>query len=87
LEIREEVKWFSEQMENKLKANDDKGGWSNCDLFWLVDRLKEEVDELENSLYNYRSLIGTKLEIIEEASDVGNFAMMIADIARKRLQQ
>ena len=29
--MREEVKWFAEQMENKLQENDHKGGWQDCD--------------------------------------------------------
>lgn len=86
MDVREQVKWFSEQMEVKLQQNDDKGGWDNCDIFWLIERLKEEVAELEDALYNHINFADRRWEVVREASDVGNFAMMVADVARKRLK-
>lgn len=84
---RQQVRWFAEQMENKLKENDHKGGWDSCGIFWLRDRLVEEVEELSSAIEaGHNSESGLDLEnIIREAADVGNFAMMIADKARKRL--
>jgi len=96
--VREEVQWFSGQMEGKLRVNDHKGGWTDdkkcIDPNWLLQRLREETDELEKRLnprcgcreaccghsnYPIRDLV------ISECADVANFAMMIADIARKLL--
>jgi hypothetical protein len=77
--LREPVRWFAGEMEKKLKANDHKGGWADCDDGYLLDRLKEEVDELAAAL-----LCDTDGSIILEATDVANFAMMIADKARAR---
>ncbi|MGF9908238.1 hypothetical protein [Brevibacillus porteri] len=37
--VRTEVEWFSQQMEIKLHENDHKGGWENCGIFWLRERL------------------------------------------------
>lgn len=85
--IRKEVQWFSEQMEAKLKENDHKGGWGNCGIFWLRNRLIEEVNELSAAMdagHNSESGLDLK-NIIREAADVANFAMMIADKARERL--
>lgn len=84
---REQVQWFAGQMESKLQENDHKGGWENCGIFWLRGRLLEEANELSGVMYaSHNSESGLDLEnIIREASDVANFAMMIADQARKRL--
>lgn len=72
--LREEVLWFAERMELKLKANDHKGHWSGEGYKYLLQRLKEEVSELENALEHMPSAI-----VIDEAADVANFAMMLAD--------
>lgn len=85
-EVREPVKWFAVQMESKLKENDDKGCWDDCNLYWLVSRIKEEVSELERAINIHRDLGDNRLEIIRESADISNFSMMIADIARKKLQ-
>lgn len=91
-EVRPAVKWFAEQMEAKLKANDHKGGWKDCDIKWLYGRLKEETKEFEQ-LFNERmwskqgrsasenvSLYDTSNEaLIKELADIGNFAMMLSD--------
>lgn len=77
--MREDVKWFAEQMESKLQENDHKGGWEECDPFWLLDRLKEEIFELKLSMARQENE-----DVIKECADVANFAMMIADKARKQ---
>lgn len=75
LTMRKEVKWFAEQMESKLKENDYKGGWKNDDKEELTQLLLSEVAELMNT--------SNRKNIINESIDVANFAMMIADNARK----
>ena len=81
--VRPEVVLYSLAMEAKLRANDHKGHWASAggeDLSWFVEKLRGEVEELEEAL-----AIGAPLDVLEEAADVGNFAMMIADIIlRKR---
>lgn len=69
---RREVDWFADQMERVLQAHDDKGHWSNCPIEYLLRRLREEVAELEANPSD-----------IDEAIDVANFAMMIADASRR----
>lgn len=86
MEVRESVKWFAEQMESKLRENDKKGGWDNCNIYWLIKRINEETNELLNAVDLHRDLGDAKENIIREAADVANFAMMIADIARKHLK-
>ncbi|PGW89949.1 hypothetical protein [Bacillus cereus] len=81
--MREEVKWFAEQMESKLQENDHKGGWQDCDCYWLLKRASGECLELLRELDVYRDLGDNKEKIIKECSDVANFVMMIADKVRE----
>jgi NTP pyrophosphatase (non-canonical NTP hydrolase) len=75
MDVREEVKKFADAMEAELKENDYKGGWKNCDIAFLVDKLHEEVKELIDAI-----CYGTPENVLSEAADIGNIAMMIADI-------
>lgn len=84
--MREQVQWFAKQMEAKLINNDFKGGWDDCDLFVLIEKLEDEVAELKSSFFDYLNINAESPDIISEAADVANFSMMIADIARKRLK-
>ena len=74
---RNSVNWFAGQMELKLRDNDHKGGWGKCEHNWLLDRLKQEVEELEKTL----DQVDNQENVIKEAADVANFALMIADLA------
>jgi NTP pyrophosphatase (non-canonical NTP hydrolase) len=78
MEIRQELSWFSEQMEMTLKENDHKGGWGSeqCSLDYLIERLKEEVNELIVATDSGKAGVEN---VIRECADVANFAMMIAD--------
>lgn len=73
IQLRQEVQWFAEQMELTLRKNDFKGGWKHCTLKYLFGKLTEEVEELSETTSNE--------EMIKEASDVANIALMIADLA------
>ncbi len=63
-------------MEIELQANDHKGGWKNCWMEDLLERIPEEYQELLEAVKS-----GNLESIISEAADVANFAMMVADIA------
>lgn len=76
--LRPALQWFAEQMEDRLAANDHKGGWEHCSLGLLAERLCDEVAELAEA----SSFQATA----REAVDVANFALMIADVARKKAQ-
>ena len=76
--MREQVKSFSKDMERVLKKNDEKHGWDNLTIHWLLYRLKEETDELRMELTNQ-----DKASAMREAIDVANFAMMIWDNLRR----
>ncbi len=87
---REEVIAFASLMEQKLAANDDKGGWKDCRPEYLLMRLLEEIGEFEDSLR--RNLMWDARishlaltddcdpdQVRGEAADVANFAMMLLD--------
>lgn len=83
LRLRPEVVAFAQAMERKLRANDHKGGWEDEDPEWLMDRLKEEVAELDRAITTRDGgpLSGRAMKrVIREASDVANFAMMLAQV-------
>lgn len=81
--LRPEVRWFAEQMEAALKRNDHKGGWKECGAIYLLSRLRQETNELEGVVYFNKS----EKEIISEAADVANFAMMIANNSLSHIQE
>lgn len=72
---RPEVAAFADAMENKLRANDHKGGWKNDINLDLYYRMEEESRELLTAVAT-----GRVDEILGEAADVANFAMMVADV-------
>lgn len=76
IELRPEVKWFAEQMEKKLLANDHKGGWTECTLDSLFERIDEEYFELNMAWSEKESAE----DFIGEAADVANFLMMVSDL-------
>jgi NTP pyrophosphatase (non-canonical NTP hydrolase) len=80
---------FSLDMKEKLRKNVHKLDWRECTFDYLVERLHDETRELLNELAEAKRRIGwtphdLRVRIIEEAADVANFAMMIADIARHK---
>ena len=86
--IRPSVLEFALLMEEKLKQNDSKGGWSKCDFPYLVERLKEETKEMEQAIdevmmFNKYRSHPRIMKVKYEAADLANFAMMIADNIEK----
>ena len=79
-ELRTELRWFVQEMEWKLQANDHKGGWRECHPFALFERLQEEVEEIRAQLNADPDDIA---KLVAECADVANFAMMIADVIRR----
>jgi len=81
--MRPAVIEHAERMETRLKENDHKGGWLTCSFEYLLERLREEVDELDTALNGY----DLDDDPVIEAADVANFAMMIADKYVRRKQR
>lgn len=91
---RSSVEWFAKRMEVELRANDHKGGWDRMGLGEISTRVHQEAKELSRVLATFREQhatgfipIETIHSIISEAADVANFAMMLADNARKLLPE
>lgn len=76
MHLRNSVLWFAQNMEAKLRENDDKPNWREQGLPYLFDYLVGEVKELSNEL---KASQLDRDKVISEATDVGNLAMMIAD--------
>lgn len=72
---RPTVRHFAAQMERVLRENDHKGGWENCTVQEMFTGLLREVVELHDAIEHGNG------DILREACDVANFAMMIADVA------
>ncbi len=82
MDVRPEVAWFAEQMEKQLRSHDAKKGergWQRLADGYLDNELAGEVAEFRAAIR-----LGDAGEIIHEAADVANLAMMIADNARRR---
>ncbi|MEA4884290.1 MAG: hypothetical protein VB144_11685 [Clostridia bacterium] len=88
-EPRPTVAWFAQLMECKLRARDYRGGWENCTLQYLVGGMTEEVLELIGAMDAILTDDGlTNLyAVIEEAVDVANYCMMLADVAQAQIRR
>jgi len=71
--VRNEINEFAEQMELGLAIydNDRDESWKQCSMQFFIDRMKQEVQELETAIET-----GQMNLIQKEAADVANFAMM-----------
>jgi hypothetical protein len=65
-------------MEMQLRANDHKGGWENMSAVALIGRARQELSELYEETLTHEC--GTGAHVLEEAADVANFCMMVADV-------
>jgi len=72
----EAIHAFTAVMWRKLIANAHKGGWKNNLAEELLERLHEEVEELERAIMEDDN----PQNIAKECADVANFCMMIADV-------
>lgn len=79
LRVRPAVRDFALEMERKLARHDNRPGWEHEEGRWLLSRLMDEAVELSDALRK-----GDIATIVDEAADVANFAMMIADNAGLR---
>jgi len=71
------VAWFADQIEAALQRNDGKPHWGDQTTMHLVDKLREEADELIEALFS-----NNPVRIQEEAADLSAIALMLADRSR-----
>ena len=79
------VDQFAVVMRHKLRENRFKGGWRQETAEFLIDKLREEVDELVEVIAANNLDQFALRDAREEAADVGNMAMMLADWFAKRV--
>ena len=75
--MREEVVEFAQAMEVELSKNDWKGGWKDCQVDYLFNRLLLEIAELHEAIYSSEWELTEKEGVQKECIDVANFVMMI----------
>lgn len=73
------VRWFEKFMLSKLRKNRHKGHWNSCAITYLLHRLNIERRELDSIYKRWLDGQATAEQVINEAADVANFAMMIAE--------
>lgn len=92
--LRPEVREFAELMEKQLRANEDKGTWSNLSFGYLQGKIHESHKNLLNAAmyfltnvkapYTHDSTmkmgeVPTPFALRSKCADIANYAMMISD--------
>jgi hypothetical protein len=84
-DARPEVIAFALAMERKLEARDARGyrGWIGMPYTYLLQQMRHKVFELQNQvdMLELESQLATPQSVLDEAADVANLAMMVADNA------
>lgn len=73
-----------------LPKNKAKGGWEECDLFWLIERGIEEMKEIHLAIQDFTDNPTNENwnKVMAECGDAGAFAAMIADnVSRMEVQE
>lgn len=95
--VRNEVLGFSLMMEKVLQRNDFKGGWRNMSTSEIMDRVYDEVRELNVARKTLDKSIGNVImgkadhsiqeqeDVKRKAINVANFCMMLVDVLDKSL--
>lgn len=86
--VDEAVMSFIVDMKYKLRLNNHKGHWKEQFTSALYAKLVGEMVELDLVLEQYAMIPDSKLllDIVHECADVANFAMMIADNAKRTMR-
>lgn len=77
-EYEDVIRPFVDAMRHKMASSKLRGKreWQDIPLTELMSRLKAEIVELEEAIAG-----GNTVEMLLEAADIGNFAMMVANVA------
>lgn len=81
-DVRKKLELFRLAMARKLDENAHKGGWEEEKISYFFERLIEESVELRDAIIEFRRHpdASRAKEVLGEAADVANFALMIADV-------
>lgn len=74
--LRPDLQRYWDAMVYKLRRNKHKGRWADLDLADTMAKLDGEIVEMRDAVGE-----GSSMEILMEAADVGNFAMIAANVA------
>lgn len=74
-----DIRRFVDAMVYKLKIHAKKGRWEGLGVMQGLNLMKGEIVELEDAI-----VADNTMEIITEAADVANYAMIVASIAIDR---
>lgn len=80
-EFRSAVEVFAAGMEGRLREFDHLGPWDRTPALYLLERLDSKREQLGDACSDAERLA----DVVEHATDVGNYAMMLADNARRAL--
>lgn len=85
-ELRPAVAWFALLMEHTLRKHDAKkgaDGWEGADPFRLEEMMVKEVEEVRLAMRapNGEEWHQVAPDVVREAADVANMAMMLAHVA------
>lgn len=98
-DLRTQVDFFAQRMEAKLRKHDrhrGAAGWRRASISHLCELLDAEVIEMRRALLDLLDTFpeGDDVDVANavdsvtgECADIGNFAMMIADVAETRLKR
>lgn len=75
----DDLRYFVSSMVAKLHKHRDKGHWEEVDIPGALNRMHEEIDELEAAIAD-----SDYIEIHREAADVANFALILSSIQRRK---
>lgn len=81
---RKELMDFARAMEKVLRQNDWKQGWKGDSPTALIDRIWDEIREMEVSMSNYRKNNAQVDDVQKELVDIANFCMMAWDRLESR---
>lgn len=79
VQYRHDIRRFVEAMVFKLSVHASKGRWENKTAAERLDRLYDEAKELKEAMDR-----GNMVEIMLEAADVANYALIISAIVMER---
>lgn len=81
LKTRDTIQWFATNMEVRLRVNSEKGGWKCLPTDWLIARIERHLATLRSAVTqtNDQKPRTNAAEITRIATDLANYAMMIAD--------
>ena len=83
MKIRECLKIFAGAMEVQLRANEWRGGWDVESFGNMLAALDKQRQQLKLAIKHLSQGKVKPEELVRRAADVANYAMIVAEIARK----